>query len=148
MRVQLPWEFPNEHTTCRSCRVARPTLRGKNPDSSRTQTHDHWENTQFSPHWTTESDRQVDATKGPAKRGHIVAATLLTRSGFPNVDSFCHAHNICGGHKNGSENLQKHVRTACNNVARFCHGRATSWDTMLPPQCVLSFAGLMLSGEQ
>ena len=28
-------------------------------------------------------------TKGPAKRGHIVTATLLTQSWFLNVDSFC-----------------------------------------------------------
>ena len=29
------------------------------------------------------------------------------------------------------------VRAARNNVAAFCHGRATSKDTMLPPQCAL-----------
>ena len=34
--------------------------------------------------------------KGPAKWGHIVVATLLTWSCFPNVDLFC--RNICGRH--------------------------------------------------
>ena len=97
------------------------------------------------------------AYKGPAKRGHFVAPTLLTWSCFPNGDSFCHTRKICGGHKfcvfvfvwtpldpRFSENLQKIScgRAARNNIAAFCHGRATSRDTMLPPQhCVLVFPG-------
>ena len=36
------------------------------------------------------------------------AATLPRWSCFPNIDLFSHACNICGGHKNVSENLQKH----------------------------------------
>ena len=76
----------------------------------------------------------------PAKRGHIVAATLLTWSYFPNADSFCHARNICCGHikclwKSSATVLC--VRAARNNVAAFCHRRATSQDKMLPPQSVL-----------
>ena len=57
-----------------------------------------------------------------AKRGHL-AATLLT-SCFPNVSLFCHVHNICGGHKFC-------VHAAHNNVVAFCHGRATSQDTVV-----------------
>ena len=38
-------------------------------------------------------------SQGPAKRGCIVAATLVTWLCFSNVDSFCHARNIRGGHK-------------------------------------------------
>ena len=34
------------------------------------------------------------------------------------------------------------ARAARNNVAAFWHGRATSQDTMLPPQCVLVLPGL------
>ena len=34
------------------------------------------------------------------------------------------------------------VHAACNNVAAFCHGRATMQDTMLPPRCVLVLPGL------
>ena len=32
-------------------------------------------------------------------------------------------------------------RVACNNVASFCHGRATSQETIFSPQCVLIFQG-------
>ena len=85
-------------------------------------------------------------TKGPAKRGHIVAATLLTRACSPNVDSFCHVDNICGGHtKKGFLKIFRNVscvRAARNNVAAFCQERATSQYTMLPPQCVLDLQGL------
>ena len=63
--------------------------------------------------------------KGLAKRGHIVAATLLTWSCFPNVSSFCHARSICVRHKfcvldtkNVSENLQKHF--LCPRSAQQC----------------------------
>ena len=60
-----------------------------------------------------------------AKRGRILAATLLTWSCFPNVDSFCHARNICVRHtfcvldtKIVSENLQKHL--LCPRGAEQC----------------------------
>ena len=50
------------------------------------------------------------------RRGHIVAATLLTWSCFSNVDLFCHERNIYSGHKfcvldttNVSANLQEHL---------------------------------------
>ena len=72
-------------------------------------------------------------SKGPAKRGHIVAATFLTWSCFPHVDSFCHARNIYGGHKFCVLDCKNYflkilvghiscVRAARNNVATFCHG--------------------------
>ena len=49
---------------------------------------------------------------------------------FSNVDSFCHARNICGGHKKCFwKSSETFVRAACNIVAAFCHGRATSQDT-------------------
>ena len=64
-------------------------------------------------------------------RGHVVAAALLTWSFFPNVKSFCHARNICGGHNKcfwkSSETFL--VRAARNNVARF------STDGQLGTQC-------------
>ena len=37
---------------------------------------------------------------------------------FPNFDSFCHARNICGWHKNDFENLQKHF--LCPRGAHQC----------------------------
>ena len=37
--------------------------------------------------------------RGRLKRGHIVAAKLLTWTCLPNVYSFCHARNICCGRK-------------------------------------------------
>ena len=41
----------------------------------------------------------LSSSLATAKQGHLVAATLLTWSCFPNVESFCHARNICDGHK-------------------------------------------------
>ena len=90
------------------------------------------------------------SSKGPAKRGHIVPATLPTWSCFPNVSSFCHArticvrHKFCAGHKKcfwkSSETFLvsarratmsprfatsgQHRRTQCcrHNVSLFCRG--------------------------
>ena len=44
---------------------------------------------------TQSSESRFVLCKALAKRGHIVAATLLTWSCFSNVESFCHARNIC-----------------------------------------------------
>ena len=71
--------------------------------------------------------------KGPAKRGHIKAATLLTRACFANVDSFCQARSICGGNKFCVLDTKKfrnisYVRAWCAAMfAAFCQGlnRAT-----------------------
>ena len=96
-------------------------------------------------------DTDVQVHNGSAKRGHIVAAKSLTWSCFSNVDSFCHAHNIFGGHKscvldttkNVPENLQKHLLcpSGAQQCCRVLPRKATSQDTMLPPQCVLVLPG-------
>ena len=70
----------------------------------------------------------------------------LTWSCFPNVYSFCHSRNICGGHKccfldtkkwfwTISETFIAYARCA-TNVADVFHGRATSQGTKVLPQCV------------
>ena len=75
--------------------------------------------------------------KGPGKRGHIVAETLLPTQMFPRLP----ARNICCGHKfcvrdtkNVSDFVQKHFVSATNKLAQ--HGN-TTWATMCPQQCVL-----------
>ena len=95
--------------------------------------------------------------KGLAKRGHTVAAILLTWSCFPNVDSFCHARNICVRHKVCVLDTKKcfwkssetflYVRAARNNVASFCHGRATSQDTCCRHNVSSFCQGLRLGPE-
>ena len=73
-------------------------------------------------------------TKGPGKRGNIVAGTLLPTQMFPRFP----ARNICCGHKfcvrdtkNVSDFVQKHFVSA-TNVSQF----------VCPQQCVLVYQGL------
>ena len=66
------------------------------------------------------SHYNMTTANGLEKWGPIVAATLLAWSCFPNVASFCHTHNFCGGHKNVSENLQKHFSCLCS-TQQCCH---------------------------
>ena len=96
--------------------------------------------------------------KGPGKREHIVADTLLPTQMFPRLP----ARNICYGHKfcvrdtkNVTDFVQKHF-VAATNVFRFAqHGNTTfilcrarlraqetSSATMCPQQCVLVCQGL------
>ena len=64
----------------------------------------------------------IENPKGPGKRGHIVADTLLTQS---NVSPFACVRNICCGHKfcvrdtkNVSDFVQKHF-VSTTNVSQF-----------------------------
>ena len=72
-------------------------------------------------------------SKGPGKRGHIVADTLLrTHCCRHKCFPVCPARNICCGHKFC-------VRDKCFPV---CAAQDTSWATMCPQQCVLVYQGL------
>ena len=79
-------------------------------------------------------------SKGPGKRGYIVADT--------NVSPFARTRNICCGHKfcvrdtkNVSDFVQKHFASA-TIVFPVCAAQETSWATMCPQQCVLVYQGL------
>ena len=64
---------------------------------------------------------------------------------LPRAQHLCPTQILCPGHKNcswkSSEKFLCVRRAARNNAASFCHGRATSQETMFPPQCVLVLPG-------
>ena len=60
-------------------------------------------------------------SKGPGKRGHIVADTLLPTQMFPRLPAratFAATQFLCPGHKNVSDFVQKHFVSA-TNVSQF-----------------------------
>ena len=83
-------------------------------------------------------------SKGPGKRGHIVADTLLPTQMFPRLPAratFVADTNFVSG-------TQKcfwfRSETFCvrNKCFPFCAAQQTSWATMCPQQCVLVYQGL------
>ena len=77
--------------------------------------------------------------KGPGKRGHIVAETLLLTQMFARLPA---RPTFVADTKNVSDFVQKHcVRNKCFPV---CAAQETSWATMCPQQCFLVFQDLNL----
>ena len=96
--------------------------------------------------FNTEQSLQA-SYKGPDKRGHIVADTLLPTQMFPRSPAhatFVADTNFVSGTQKMfliSDFVQKHFVSA-TNFSQFCAAQETSWATMCPQQCVLVYQGL------
>ena len=85
----------------------------------------------------------INSPKAPAKRGHIVAATLCPAM-LPVRGETRHIFARRAGTRNVSEHFQKHLfLLSATNVARVKTSQPGNMKTsaMLPPQCVLAIAG-------